>query len=95
MPGFVRRFSVAKPPIGPYPKRAIFRPVTPLLVPARRLKAGTAAREPPAGPGWIHEIRMTFLARKDARGVRLFTGNGYDFRNVVAAPVAEHVERDR
>ena len=36
----MRRFSVAKPPIGPYPKRAIFRPVTPLLDPARRLKAG-------------------------------------------------------
>ena len=91
MPGFVRRFSVAKPPIGPYPKRAIFRPVTPLLDPARRLKAGTGKRT----AGRTRLDTRDILARKDARGVRLFTGNGYDFRNVVAAPVAEHVESDR
>jgi hypothetical protein len=88
----MRRFSVAKPPIGPYPKWAVFRPVTPcsiMLDPARRLKAGSVpsclprpAREPPAGPGWIHEIKhdgFRILARKDARSVRLFTRNGYDF----------------
>ena len=40
------------------------------------------AKEPPAGPGWIHEIKhdgFRILARRDARGVRLFTRNGYDF----------------
>ena len=90
----MRRFSVAKPPIGPYPKWAVFRPVTPcsiMLDPARRLKAGTGKRT----AGRTRLDTRDILARKDARGVRLFTGNGYDFRNVVAAPVAEHVERDR
>src|SRR5436190_1126024 len=41
-----------------------------------------AAKEPPAGPGWIHEIKhdgFRILARRDTRGVRLFTRNGYDF----------------
>jgi len=40
------------------------------------------AREPPAGPGWIHEIKhdgFRILARRDERGVRLFTRNGYNF----------------
>jgi bifunctional non-homologous end joining protein LigD len=40
------------------------------------------AKEPPAGPGWIHEIKhdgFRILARRDADGVRLFTRNGYDF----------------
>ena len=40
------------------------------------------AKEPPAGPGWIHEIKhdgFRIIARRDARGVRLFTRNGYDF----------------
>ncbi len=40
------------------------------------------AKEPPAGPGWIHEIKhdgFRILARRDAKGVRLFTRNGYDF----------------
>ena len=39
-------------------------------------------KEPPAGPGWIHEIKhdgFRILARRDAKGVRLFTRNGYDF----------------
>jgi bifunctional non-homologous end joining protein LigD len=39
------------------------------------------AKEPPAGPGWIHEIKhdgFRILAR-DAKGIRLFTRNGYDF----------------
>ena len=41
-----------------------------------------SAKEPPAGPGWIHEIKhdgFRILARRDAKGVRLFTRNGYDF----------------
>ena len=40
------------------------------------------AKEPPAGPGWIHEIKhdgFRILARRDERGVRLFTRNGYNF----------------
>ena len=40
------------------------------------------AKEPPAGPGWIHEIKhdgFRILGRRDTRGVRLFTRNGYDF----------------
>ena len=40
------------------------------------------AKEPPAGPGWIHEIKhdgFRILTRRDAIGVRLFTRNGYDF----------------
>ena len=40
------------------------------------------AKEPPAGPGWINEIKhdgFRIIARRDARGVRPFTRNGYDF----------------
>ena len=54
-----------------------FPPRNPMLDPARRLKAGSVpscfprpAREPPAGPGWIHEIKhdgFRILARKAAR----------------------------
>ena len=60
------------------------------MVPNRsRLKSGFVAPclprptiEPPAGPDWIHEIKhdgFRVLAWRDARGVRLFTRNGYDF----------------
>jgi bifunctional non-homologous end joining protein LigD len=41
-----------------------------------------SAKEPPAGPGWIHEIKhdgFRILARRDDRGIRLFTRNGYNF----------------
>ena len=40
------------------------------------------AKQPPTGPGWIHEIKhdgFRILARRDAKGVRLFTRNGYNF----------------
>ncbi len=40
------------------------------------------AKEPPAGPGWIHEIKhdgFRIIAQRDAKGVGLFTRNGYDF----------------
>jgi bifunctional non-homologous end joining protein LigD len=40
------------------------------------------AKSPPSGTGWIHEIKhdgFRILARRDAKGVRLFTRNGYDF----------------
>ena len=39
------------------------------------------AKEPPAGPGWIHEIKhdgFRIIAQRDATGVRLITRNGYD-----------------
>ncbi len=39
------------------------------------------AKEPPAGPGWIHEIKhdgFRIIAQHDAAGVRLITRNGYD-----------------
>jgi bifunctional non-homologous end joining protein LigD len=40
------------------------------------------AKEPPAGPGWIHEIKhdgFRILARRDAERLRLFTRHGTDF----------------
>jgi bifunctional non-homologous end joining protein LigD len=40
------------------------------------------AKEPPAGPGWIHEIKhdgFRILARRDKERVRLFTRHGTDF----------------
>ena len=40
------------------------------------------AKAPPSGPGWLHEIKhdgFRILARRDAKGVRLYTRNGHDF----------------
>jgi len=40
------------------------------------------AEKPPAGPGWLHEIKhdgFRMLVRPDAAGVRLFTRNGHDW----------------
>ena len=40
------------------------------------------AQKPPAGPGWIHEIKhdgFRIIARRDGNGVRLITRNGHDF----------------
>ena len=40
------------------------------------------AKEPPAGPGWVHEIKhdgFRILAWRDAKRVRLFTRHGADF----------------
>ncbi len=40
------------------------------------------AKQPPAGPNWIHEIKhdgFRIMARRDGAGVRLFTRNGNDF----------------
>src|SRR5271167_2760370 len=60
-----------------------------MLDPARRLNAGFVppclprpAKEPPAGPGWIHEIKhdgFRILAELDGGRVRLITRKGYDF----------------
>jgi bifunctional non-homologous end joining protein LigD len=40
------------------------------------------AKQPPAGAGWIHEIKhdgFRILAWRTSHGVRLLTRNGYDF----------------
>jgi bifunctional non-homologous end joining protein LigD len=39
-------------------------------------------KEPPSGPGWIHEIKhdgFRIVARKEGDKVRLVTRNGHDF----------------
>ena len=44
--------------------------------------SAVAAKRPPSGPGWIHEIKhdgFRIMARRDGAGVRLFTRNGNDF----------------
>jgi bifunctional non-homologous end joining protein LigD len=52
------------------------------------------APKPPAGPGWIHEIKhdgFRLMARRDAAGVRLFTRRGLDWTDrypSIAAAVA-------
>jgi bifunctional non-homologous end joining protein LigD len=40
----------------------------------------TAAKEPPSGPGWIHEIKHDGYHWRfgDGAGIRLITKNGYD-----------------
>jgi hypothetical protein len=53
-----------------------------------------AKKGPPAGPGWIHEIKhddFRTIARRDAAGVRLITRNGFDFADrftLAAAAIA-------
>jgi bifunctional non-homologous end joining protein LigD len=40
------------------------------------------ADKPPAGAGWLHEIKhdgFRMLVRRDTAGVRLFTRNGHDW----------------
>jgi ATP-dependent DNA ligase len=40
------------------------------------------AKEPPSGPGWLHEIKhdgFRILARRDAGDIRLFSRNGFNF----------------
>jgi bifunctional non-homologous end joining protein LigD len=40
------------------------------------------AAKPPAGAGWLHEIKddgFRMLVRRDSAGVRLFTRNGHDW----------------
>src|SRR5271154_5689985 len=40
------------------------------------------APKPPAGPGWVHEIKhdgYRLIVRRDGLTVRLFTRNGYDW----------------
>jgi bifunctional non-homologous end joining protein LigD len=53
------------------------------------------AKAPPAGPGWIHEIKhdgFRILAERDPKGVTLHTRRGYDFADrfpLAAAAVAK------
>jgi bifunctional non-homologous end joining protein LigD len=40
------------------------------------------AKQPPSGPGWLHEIKLDgfrMLARRDAAGLRLLTRNAFDW----------------
>jgi len=40
------------------------------------------AKTPPSGPDWLHEIKhdgFRIMARRDAKGVRLYTRYGNDF----------------
>ena len=40
------------------------------------------AKQPPAGPGWIHEIKhdgFRIIAQREAGSARLITRNGHDF----------------
>ena len=40
------------------------------------------AKQPPVGPGWIHEIKhdgFRIIAQREAASVRLLTRKGYDF----------------
>jgi ATP-dependent DNA ligase len=42
----------------------------------------SAAKVPPSGPDWLHEIKhdgFRILARRDGGVVRLITRNGHDF----------------
>ena len=53
-----------------------------VIVASRSNHACPARQEPPAGQGWIHEIKhdgFRILARRDKGRVRLFRRNGYDF----------------
>ena len=52
-------------------------------------------QHPPAGPGWIHEIKhdgFRILAHRRGRSIRLVTRNGYDFADrfpLVTAAIEE------
>jgi bifunctional non-homologous end joining protein LigD len=53
------------------------------------------AKQPPAGPGWIHEIKhdgFRIIAQREADAARLITRNGHDFSRrfplIVAAVAA-------
>jgi bifunctional non-homologous end joining protein LigD len=51
----------------------------------------TTAPKPPAGPGWIHEIkhdRYRMMARRDGNGIRILTRNGHDWSHRLPAVLA-------
>ena len=50
-----------------------------------------AAKQPPTGPGWIHEIKhdgYRIMAERDQGSVRLYSRNGYDFAERFLAAAA-------
>jgi ATP-dependent DNA ligase len=54
------------------------------------------AKQPPAGSGWIHEIKhdgFRIIAQRDVTGVRLVTRKGFDLadRFILAAGAIEHL----
>jgi bifunctional non-homologous end joining protein LigD len=62
------------------PPRSRSRPLSHFIEPC----LPRAAAEPPAGQSWLHEIKhdgFRIMARRDSRGVRLFTRNGFNFAN--------------
>ena len=59
------------------PPRLRSRPITHFIGPCLPRPV-----DKPAGRDWLHEIKhdgFRIMARRDGRGVRLFTRNGYDF----------------
>ncbi len=57
-----------------------FAPIGPRLL--LRLACHDPRKNRRQGPGWIYEIKhdgFRIMGRRDAKGVRLFTRNGYDF----------------
>ena len=80
---------VNRPTLGPYPRSFPLLPPSVMTFPsATRLKSRLVARltasngRAARGPGSIHEIKhdgFRIMARRDERGVRLLTRNGYDF----------------
>jgi len=62
------------------PPRSRSRPLSHFIEPC----LPRAAAKPPAGQSWLHEIKhdgFRIVARRDSRGVRLFTRNGFNFAN--------------
>jgi bifunctional non-homologous end joining protein LigD len=58
----------------PMPLRRLSRSIEPCLP--------RPAKKPPTGDDWLHEIKhdgFRILARRDAKGIRLYTRNGYNF----------------
>src|SRR5262249_21599603 len=62
--------------------RTMLRNVRPQLTGFIEPCLPSPAANPPAGAGWLHEIKhdgFRMLVRRDAAGVRLFTRNGHDW----------------
>jgi hypothetical protein len=62
----------------------LWRPHGPALELSRRFRGtlhSTRTAKPPAGPGWVHEIKHDgyhLIVRRDGENARLFTCRGYD-----------------
>src|ERR1700733_14092006 len=60
-----------------------------------------AAKQPPAGPGWIHEIKhdgYRIVAERDHGSMRLYTRKGYDFAGrfpLAAAAIRKLIRQHR